>query len=71
MAEAKRHQSMYIGKTIKGGAMIKNKYTQATLKKYGIESDYYRLWSPLEINDLSALLKFCLKHISLFQAMQL
>lgn len=36
--------------------MIKNKYTQATLKKYGIESDYYRLWSPLEINDLSALL---------------
>lgn len=72
MAEAKRHQTnVYIGKTIKGGAMIKNKYTQATLKKYGIESDYYRLRSPLEINDLSALLKFCLKHISLFQAMQL
>lgn len=34
MAEAKRHQTnVYIGKTIKGGAMIKNKYTQATLKK--------------------------------------
>lgn len=33
MAEAKRHQTnVYIGKTIKGGAMIKNKYTQATLK---------------------------------------
>lgn len=47
MAEAKRHQTnVYIGKTIKGGAMIKNKYTQATLKKYGIESDYYRLWKP-------------------------
>lgn len=34
MEEAKRHQTnVYIGKTIKGGAMIKNKYTQATLKK--------------------------------------
>lgn len=62
---------MYIGKTIKGGAMIKNKYTQATLKKHGIESDYYRLWSPLEINDLALLNLICLTHISLFQAMQL
>lgn len=72
MAEAKRHQTnVYIGKTITGGTMIKiNTHTQHS-KKHGIESDYFRLWSPLEINDLSALLKFCLKHISLFQAMQL